>query len=75
MPAQTPEDYTGELHPIGIRLDEDSTEVSCAGCEFHEESGLGLGPSASQLAAYHAMVTGHSVFERHVVVTVIRECA
>jgi hypothetical protein len=72
MQAQTP---AGEIHPIVISLTEDSTEASCTdpGCSFHEESGTGFGPAAH--AADHTLVTGHTVTERHVVVTTVRECA
>lgn len=66
MQAQTP---AGEIHPIAISLTEDSTEDTCVVC----------GPlarvSAVSHAADHTMVTGHTVTERHVMVTTVRECA
>ena len=65
----------GELHPIAISLTEDSTEVRCTepGCGFCEDArGPGFGPAVTH-AADHTMVTGHTVIERHVVVSVVRE--
>ncbi len=76
MPAQAHHPGTGELHPIAIDLTEDATDVRCAepGCGFCEDTGAGFG-SAVTHAADHTMVTGHSVIERHVTVSVVRECA
>ena len=75
MAAQVPylPPVPGELHSIAFQQTEDSTAVRCTepGCPFHEESGAGFGPAAH--AADHAMVTGHSVIERHVVISVVRE--
>ena len=76
MKAQIP---AGEIHPIAISLTEDSTEVRCteSGCGFCEPAfseGPGSGHAVTH-AADHTMVTGHTVTERHVVVTTVRECA
>ena len=69
---------TGELHSIAIQLTEDSTEVRCLfpGCGFCEPAfSAGAGSShAVTHAADHTMVTGHTVTERHVMVSVVREC-
>ena len=43
------------------------------GCGFCED-GARLGPAVTH-AADHTMVTGHTVTERHVTVSTIRECA
>lgn len=64
----------GEFHPIAIDLTEDATDVRCAepGCGFCEDTGV---MHAVTHAADHTMVTGHTVIERHVTVSVVRECA
>ena len=73
MAAAAPGPGTGELHPIAISLAEDITDVWCTepGCGFCEAA-AGLGPAVTH-AADHSMVTGHTVTERHVVVSVVRE--
>jgi len=61
-----------EFHPISAVLAEDTTEITCAGCEFAEHTGSGTeGHTAN--GARHAIVTGHTVTERHVRLTVISE--
>jgi hypothetical protein len=62
----------GELHQISISLTEDTTDVWCAGCGFCEGTGPG---QAVTHAADHAMSTGHTVIERHVTVSTVREVA
>lgn len=61
---QTP---AGEFHQIAISLTEDSTEDTCAVCGPLEYV------SAVGHSADHTMVTGHTVIERHVIVTTVRE--
>jgi len=61
-----------EFHPIAIGLAADTTDVTCAGCEFAEHTGTGLESHAAHGAA-HAIATGHTVTERHVRLTVISE--
>jgi hypothetical protein len=69
MTAQVAPAPAGELHPISIRLDADFTESTCAVCGPLERT------STVSHAADHAMVTGHTVTERHVTVSTVRECA
>jgi hypothetical protein len=69
MPAQALYPGTGEFHEINIHLDADFTDVACAVCGPLEHT------AAVAHAADHTMVTGHTVIERHVTVSTIRECA
>ena len=61
-----------EFHLISAGLTEDTTDVSCAGCGFCEHTGSGTEGHVAH-GSQHAIATGHTVTERHVRVTVIRE--
>jgi hypothetical protein len=63
----------GGLHQITISLAEDATECACdePGCGFCESTAGGSMLAVTH-GADHAIVTGHTVTERHVRVTVIR---
>jgi hypothetical protein len=56
---------SGEFHPITVSLAEEFTEAVCACCGPLERT------SAVSHAADHALVTGHTVTERHVRVRMI----
>ncbi len=71
-PAMNPALAGEEFHQIAIGLEADTTEVTCAGCEFAEHTGSGLEGHAAH-GAQHAIATGHTVTERHVRTTVIGE--
>lgn len=58
-----------EFHPITSHLDESFTDVTCVVCGALERV------SAVAHGADHALVTGHTVTERRVVVTTFREVA
>jgi hypothetical protein len=64
----------GEFRPISISVTEDVTDVRCTGCEFCEAAGTGRGTAVTH-AADHMLATGHTVIERHMTVSVVRECA
>lgn len=74
MAAQvfSPAEAGEEFHPIVTRLAEDTTEVTCAVCGPVEHTGSGAEGHAAH-GAQHAIVTGHTVSERHVRLTVISE--
>lgn len=69
FPALGPEE---EFHPITVRAVSDVTEVFCEGCGFSEHTGAGAELAVAH-AADHAILTGHTVTERHVRVIVFSE--
>ena len=69
MSAQERPTVAGEFHPISVILLEDFTDVVCSVCGALQRT------SSVARGADHALVTGHTVTERHVVINEIREAA
>lgn len=66
-----PDTGSGELYQISSRLAADFTEVICAQCGLLEHTGSGFEGHVPH-GAEHALVTGHAVTERRVIVHLIR---
>jgi hypothetical protein len=71
-PGGLPRPRQGEFHPIDVRLASDTTEVECAVCGPLADAGVGVWQGVAH-GADHAITTGHTVTERHVRLTVIRQ--